>query len=119
MVRLSCKMSERMDTLSNEMELIWVPLAIDQLEIEDPLEKELMHSSQLFPRDCPLVDDPNCSDKPTEVGVVGIQQNSIEDTRSQAVDIVEELPGLIPARDLLLWISRWTAKGSRQKLCSI
>ena len=106
-------MGERVDTLSNEMEPIWVPLAIDQLKVEDPLEEELMCDNQLFPRDCALVDDPNRSDKPTEVGVVGVRQNSVEDARSQAVDVVEKLPCLIPAGDLFLWIPRWTAEGSR------
>jgi hypothetical protein len=111
-------MSKRVNALTDEMEPIWVPLAIDDLEVEDPLEKELMCSYQLLPRDSTLMDDTDRPNEPTEVIIIEIRENAIEHARSEAVDVVEEFPSLITTWDLLLGIPRRTAERSWQILRS-
>jgi hypothetical protein len=84
---LSCEMGEGMHALPDEVEPVWVALTVDNLEVNNPLEEELMRGKQLLPRDCTLVNDPNRADEPTEVRVIGVWKNPIEDARSQAVKI--------------------------------
>jgi len=41
-------MGERVNTSTNQVESVWVPFAIDQFKIKDPLEEELVSNEQLF-----------------------------------------------------------------------
>ena len=43
------------------------------------------------------MDNPDGSNKPTEVGIIRFRKNVIEDARSFAVKIVEEFPSLVTA----------------------
>ena len=61
-----------------------------------------------------LEDDLDCSDELAEVGVVYDWEYSKEETRPFAIDIVQQLPGLIAARYLFLRVGRDLAKRSRE-----
>ena len=100
------KVRQRVDTLPYKVEPVWLPAAVENFEVKDPLEKESMRSNQLFSQDRVLVNDSDRPDEHAEMGVVCVRKNPIENTRTQTIDIVQILPSFITARDLLLRISR-------------
>ena len=59
-----------MHTLTHEVKASRLPLVIQFLEFNAPLEEKLVGKEQLFLRDTVLVDDPNSSNKFAEVRVV-------------------------------------------------
>ena len=59
-----------MDALTHEMESFRLPLAIDLLKIDYPLEKELVCGTYLILGDRVLEENPDGSDEHTEMGVI-------------------------------------------------
>jgi len=47
-VRLSGKVHQRVNTLTNEMEAIWVPLAVETLKVIAPPDQKPMCSKHLI-----------------------------------------------------------------------
>jgi len=45
---LSSEVSKGMNTLADKVEAIWVPIAIEDLEVNTPLEEKPLCSNQLF-----------------------------------------------------------------------
>jgi hypothetical protein len=77
------------------METILVPLAVQNLEVQDPLQEEPVREIQLIPGDRLLIDNPDSASKSTEMGIESIRKNPEEDSGAQAVDIIEEFPSLV------------------------
>jgi hypothetical protein len=101
-MRLSSEVGERVHALANEMEAIGVPVTVEKLEIETPLEEKLVRGNQLGTRDHLLVDDPDCPDEPAEVRVVWLRNHVVEQSRAFAIKVVEILGRFVTARDFLL-----------------
>ena len=117
-MRLSCKMSERMDTLTDKMKAVRVSVTIENFEVEDPLEEKFVRGVQLFSRDRILVNDPDGSDKLTEMMIIYVWKDAVENAWALAVEIVEIFPSFVTARDLFLWISGGPAERSWEIFCS-
>lgn len=75
---LGAEVSERVDTLSDEVETFDPPLVIKMLKLEDPLEKKLVGEFELFPSDPTLVYDADANDQLAVVSIVNGWQDSIE-----------------------------------------
>ena len=86
-----------MDTLTDEMKLIWVLATIEDFEVENPSEEKLVCSCQLFLRDYMLMNDPDSPDKPTKMLIVDIWNEIIENARAFSIDIVKKFPSLVTA----------------------
>ena len=59
-----------------------------------------------------LVNDSDSPNEPTEMEIVHIWKDTIENARTFAINIVEEFPSLVTARDLFLRIPGCPAKRS-------
>jgi len=103
-------MRERVYGLAYEMKALWVSLTVEFFKLNTPLEEILIRKEQLISWDAALIDDPDSSDKLTEVGIVRLGQETVEHARTKAVQIVKKFPGFIATRDLLLRISRGPAE---------
>ena len=69
--------------------MVRIPLAIDNLEIKDPLKEEPMSEIYLSSGDRLLIDDPDRANKPAEVGVIPVRKDIEEDTGTQTIDVIE------------------------------
>lgn len=76
---------KRVYTLAYKVKAFWVPLVVQVLELDAPLEEELVCKNQLFSRDPALINDPDGSDEFTEMGIVRHGEDVEEKTRALAV----------------------------------
>jgi hypothetical protein len=95
------------------MESIQVLFAVEYLKVNDPLKKKLLCGDQLFLQDCVLVNDPDSSDKLTEVRIIDPWENTKEHPRAFAVKIIENFPGFVTTQNFLLGVSGGPSKRSR------
>ena len=71
-------MDEGVDALSDEMEALDLPLIVEQLKLQDPLEKKSVSKLELFGRDFTLVHNPDAYHEFTVVPVVRLWEYSVE-----------------------------------------
>jgi len=93
--------------------VVWIPVAVQDLKVKDPLKEELVHEVQLSPGDSLLIDNPDRVNKSTEVRIILIRKDPVEYAGAQTIDVVKQLPSLVTTRDLLLRVLRSPAKGRR------
>ena len=74
-----------MDTLTDKMKAVWVSVTVENFKVEDPLEKKSVRGVQLFSRDRILVNDPDGSDEPTEMMIVRVWKDAIENAWALAI----------------------------------
>jgi hypothetical protein len=63
-----------------------------------------------------LVNDPDSPDEPTEVGIIDVWKDAIENTRAFTINIIEPFPGFVSARDLIFRIPGCPTERRWQKL---
>lgn len=103
-----------MDALANEMEAFGLPLVVEELEFKNPLEEKLVSEFKLLGRDPALVDDADTNDQLAVVPIVHRRKYPVEQAGSQAVEVEEELPGLVATRELFGRVARCAVKGARE-----
>ena len=99
-----------MNALANKVDVLGFVLVVQVLEFDGPLEKQLVGGFKLLMRDLTLIECPDSNNKLAVVLIVLIWEYPIEYVRSQTIEIEEEFPGLVPAREFLSWIARSMVK---------
>jgi hypothetical protein len=91
------EMCEQVYMLANKMEMFWPPFIVQHLELNAPFEEKLVSEKQLFLRDTTLVDHPDSPNELTELEVIWLWQNIVENAGTLAIQIVEKLPSFVAA----------------------
>ena len=79
------KVCKQVYTLVYKVKVFWVPLVVQVLKLDAPLEEELVCKNQLFSQDPALINDPDGSDEFTEMGIVWHGEDVEEKTRALAI----------------------------------
>ena len=82
-------MNEGMNALANKMEPFHLPLVVEMLELNDPLEEKLVGEFELLIGDLTLVHYSDGDDKLAVMEVVSFRKEIFEQTRSQTVEVEE------------------------------
>ena len=77
-----------MDALAYKMQSVGITLAVEELEVKNPLKEEFVSDNQLILQYRVLEDYLDSPDKLAEVGIILLQEKVEEYTRSFAVEIV-------------------------------
>jgi hypothetical protein len=62
--------------------------------------------------DCVLIHEPNTRDEFVEIRVIGVREDTKEQSRTQSIQIEEELPGFVSTGELFCDVTRRTVKGT-------
>jgi hypothetical protein len=108
------KVCERVDTLTNKVETIGLPLIVEVLKLDGELEEKSVSEGKLLRGYPSLVDEPDSSNELAEVEVIWLWQYSIKEPGPQDVQIDQIFPSLVAARDLFLRVARHAVERTRE-----
>ena len=108
------EMGKGVNALSNKMETFDLPLVIKMLELDGPLEKKFVGELELLRRNSALVGDAYPNDQLAVVTIVYFRQYSIEEARSQTIEIQQQFPSFVTARKFFRRVLRCTIERTRE-----
>jgi hypothetical protein len=118
----SCDFNREMrwsvNALANKVKSVSPALHIDLFEFVRKCGQESMSSCQFVCRDLFLEEDTKGGHHLAKVTPIELGKNIKEHRRSNDVEVLEELPCLVAAVDLLSGVPRRTIKGCREIFCS-
>ena len=110
-----CDVSEKMDALPDEMNVVGAPLIVQPLESLGKLTEQLVSLSEIFWRDRPLLKDTNACNVFTVIDPVFLCEDVSEECRTEANKVDLKFPCLVARINFFCRISRRASKGGWDK----
>lgn len=112
-------MAESVHALRHKVKSRGFPPNVENLILISKLSKKIASKYDMYELDCGLKDDACGSDKFAEVAPVGVGKDTVEKSRKDTVEEVNEFPALVAAVDFLRWVSWRAVERSREKLACV
>ena len=97
-----------MDALTNKVKAVDSALVVKELELVNKLHQCLMGFFEAFGLDVMLIDYADSEDQFAKVHIIDLQEDIIKNAWSKPIEIEQEFPSFVPARNFFCRIT-WRA----------